>query len=128
MNQHVKRTQRDYTLAFKLAVVEQIEAGEMTYKQAQARYGIQGRSTVLRWLRQHGHQDWSSPRDVKTSGSYVMKEALPQTPEQRIKELEKQLELSQQKAQFFETVVNVLKKDYGISVKKLPGKPSRTKT
>ncbi|KGA00938.1 transposase, partial [Cobetia amphilecti] len=32
MNQHVKRTQRDYTLAFKLAVVEQIEAGEMTYK------------------------------------------------------------------------------------------------
>jgi len=57
-----------------------------------------------------------------------MKEALPQTPEQRIKELEKQLELSQQKAQFFETVVNVLKKDYGISVKKLPGKPSRTKT
>lgn len=128
MNQHVKRTQRDYTLAFKLAVVEQIEAGEMTYKQAQARYGIQGRSTVLRWLRQHGHQDWSSPRDVKTSGSYVMKEALPQTPEQRIKELEKQLELSRQKAQFFETVVNVLKKDYGISVKKLPGKPSRTKT
>ena len=128
MNQHVKRTQRDYTLAFKLAVVEQIEAGEMTYKQAQARYGIQGRSTVLRWLRQHGHQDWGSSRDVKTSGSYAMKEALPQTPEQRIKELEKQLELSRQKAQFFETVVNVLKKDYGISVKKLPGKPSRTKT
>lgn len=54
MNQHVKRTQRDYTLAFKLAVVEQIEAGEMTYKQAQARYGIQGRSTVLRWLRRSG--------------------------------------------------------------------------
>lgn len=128
MNQHVKRTQRDYTLAFKLAVVEQIEAGEMTYKQAQARYGIQGRSTVLRWLRQHGHQDWSPSRDVQTSRSYAMKEAPPQTPEQRIKELEKQLELSQQKAQFFETVVNVLKKDYGISVKKLPGKPSRTKT
>ena len=57
-----------------------------------------------------------------------MKEALPQTPEQRIKELEKPRELSHQKAQFFETVVNVLKKDYGISVKKLPGKPSRTKT
>ncbi|SKA65532.1 hypothetical protein SAMN02745132_03975 [Enterovibrio nigricans DSM 22720] len=32
----------------------------MTYKQAQERYGIQGRSTVLTWLRKHGHLDWSN--------------------------------------------------------------------
>lgn len=42
-----KRTQRDYPLSFKIAVVEQVEKGEMTDKQAQLRYGIQGRSTVL---------------------------------------------------------------------------------
>ena len=30
-----KRTQRDYPLSFKIAVVEQVEKGEMTYKQAQ---------------------------------------------------------------------------------------------
>jgi len=59
MDQGVKRTQRDYSLTFKLAVVDQIEKGELTYKQAQARYGIQGRSTVLVWLRKHGRQDWS---------------------------------------------------------------------
>ncbi len=53
-----KRTQRGYTLAFKLAVVEQVEKGELTYRQAQARYGIQGRSTVLVWLRKHGRQGW----------------------------------------------------------------------
>lgn len=46
-----KRTQRDYTLAFQLSVVEQVEKGELTYRQAQARYGIQGRSTVPVWLR-----------------------------------------------------------------------------
>jgi hypothetical protein len=51
---------------------------------------------------------------------------LPLTPEQRIKELEEQLTLSNQKAQFFEAVVNVLKNDYGVSVvKKQPGKSSR---
>ena len=55
-----KRTQRDYTLGFKLSVVEQVEKGELTYKQAQNRYGIQGRSTVLVWLRKHGKLDWSS--------------------------------------------------------------------
>ena len=52
-----KRTQRDYTMGFKLAVVEQVERGEMTYKQAQREYGIQGRSTVLVWLRKHGSLD-----------------------------------------------------------------------
>ena len=52
MESGIKRTQRDYTLAFKLAVVEQqVEKGELTYKQAQQRYGIQGRSTVLVSLR-----------------------------------------------------------------------------
>ena len=35
MGQGVKRTQRDYSLTFKLALVEQIEKGELTYKQAQ---------------------------------------------------------------------------------------------
>lgn len=30
-----ERTQRDYPLSFKIAVVEQVEKGEMTYKQAQ---------------------------------------------------------------------------------------------
>lgn len=51
---------------------------------------------------------------------------LPLTPEQRIKELEQQLEVMSQKAQFFEAVVTVLKNDYGVSVvKKRPGKSSR---
>ena len=50
-----------------------------------------------------------------------------QTPEQRIKELEQQLALMSQKAQFFEAVVDVLKNDYGVSiVKKRPGKFSRS--
>lgn len=30
MDQGVKRTQRDYSLSFKLAVVDQIEKGELT--------------------------------------------------------------------------------------------------
>lgn len=54
MDQDVKRTQRDYPLSFKLSVVEQIEKGEMTWHQAQHRYGIQGSSTSLYWLRKYG--------------------------------------------------------------------------
>ena len=32
MNTGERRSQRDYTLAFKLSVVEQVEKGKMSYK------------------------------------------------------------------------------------------------
>jgi transposase-like protein len=122
-----KRTQRDYPLSFKIAVVEQVEKGEMTYKQAQLRYGIQGRSTVLTWLRKHGHLNWAPGLPHLANRELPMNQpTLPLTPEQRIRELEEQLELVTQKAEFLDAVVNVLKNDYGISViKKRPGKSSR---
>ncbi len=126
MEQGVKRTQRDYSLTFKLAVVDQVEKGELTYKQAQVRYGIQGRSTVLVWLRKHGRQDWSHGASIRTDRRTMVTTPKDLTPEQRIKELEQQLQVMSQKAQFFESVVDVLEKDYGVSiVKKRPGKSSR---
>lgn len=124
MKQRIKRTQRDYTLAFKLAVVDQVEGGELTYRQAQARYGIQGSSTVLKWLRRYGHQGWNSGTATRPTRSATMP-TFPPTPEQRIKELEERLRVAEQKAQFFEAVVDVMEKDYGVSVKKRLGKSSR---
>lgn len=58
--QRVKRTQRDYSFAFKMMVLHEVEKGQITYKQAQVKYGIQGRSTMLEWSRKHGQQDWTS--------------------------------------------------------------------
>ena len=114
-----KRSQRDYSLAFKLAVVDQVEKGEMTYKQAQDRYGIQGRSTVLVWLRKHGRLDWSLGSPFN-QGEKAMSEPTHLTPEQRIKELEQQLYETQRKAELFETIIDVLKRDHGVSIVKKP--------
>lgn len=126
MDQWVKRTQRDYPLAFKLAVVDQVERGELTYRQAQERYGIQGASTVLVWLRKHGRQDWEEASSGRKGLQKMSGPPKPLTPEQRIKELEIQLKEAQEKAQFFEAVVTVLKRDYGVKVAKKPvGKSSR---
>jgi len=75
-----KRTQKDYSLAFKLAVIAEVEKGALTYNQAQVKYGIQGRSTVLIWLRKHGRLNWES--------SPTMKEA---NPAKKIRELESKL-------------------------------------
>jgi len=119
MKSTTKRTQKDYSIAFKLDVVEQIERGELTYKQAQDKYGIQGCSTVLIWLRKHGRLDWSKGTPIFLTRAFTMtKSKLPQTPELRIKELEKKLADSQLKAQFFEAVVNVLETNYGVRITK----------
>lgn len=115
MTTPLKRTQQDYSLAFKLSVVDQVEKGELTYKQAQDKYGIQGCSTVLVWLRKHGNLDWSKGTPPYHLGQTTMSNT-PLTPEQRIKELEQQLRDTQQKAEFFEAVVDVLKRDYGVSI------------
>lgn len=53
---------------------------------------------------------------------------LVQTPQQRIKELEVQLKLANEKAQLFEAVVEVLKKDYGVRVVKKPSGGSSRKS
>ena len=127
MESGVKRTQRDYTLSFKLAVVEQVEKGDLTYKEAQERYGIQGRTTVLVWLRKHGRQNWGPMAHYgRMTDPSQAKNIQALTPEQRIKELEVQLKEAREKSQFFEAVIDVLKKDYGVRVVKKPaGKSSR---
>ncbi|CAH1547156.1 transposase [Vibrio rotiferianus] len=107
-----KRSQRDYTMGFKLAVVTQVEKGEMTYKQAQAHYGIQGRSTVLVWLRKHGKLDWSKP--IEHSPMSKSKE----TPAQKIKRLEKALANAEMKNMIYGDMVELLKDEYGIDLEK----------
>ena len=106
-----KRTQRDYNLGFKLAVVDQVEKGELTYKQAQKTYGIQGRSTVLTWLRKHGKLDWSLPRSSPMNRSQ-------ETPEQKIKRLEKELEDERLRNLLLNEMVDIMDRDYGAGLRK----------
>ena len=112
-NREEKRTQRDYNLGFKLAVVAQVERGEMSYKQAQAAYGIQGRSTVLKWLRKHGSLSWSNPR-VHTMSSPQTKE----TPAQKIKRLEKQLADERLKNEILNRMIDLSDGQHGTSIRK----------
>lgn len=118
MKSTTKRTQKDYSLAFKLAVVAQVEKGEMTYKQAQDQYGIQGCSTVLVWLRKHGRLNWRKGTPKYSSEATDMSKSTPLTPEQKIKALETELADTKLKAQFFEAIVDVLDKDFGVRITK----------
>ena len=57
---YVKRTQKDYTMSFKLQIVQEIERGQLTSTEATKKYGIQCRKTVVQWLRKFGNFDWEN--------------------------------------------------------------------
>lgn len=118
-----RRSSRDYSLAFKLQVVQQVEKGELTYKKAQKHYGIQGRSTVLVWLRKHGTLDWTLPKQ------YTLDNDKELSPEQRIKRLESALKDEQDKNQIYKTMFDILQKEHGVALpkKSLPNQSKGSK-
>ena len=95
--QGTRRSQRDYSLAFKLQVVSEVEKGELSYKQAQRKYGIQGRSTVLVWIRKHSILDWKELPVMSHK----------KTPEQRIKELETLLAKEKEKVHVLNVAIDI---------------------
>lgn len=121
-NQYIKRTQKDYTMTFKLQVVSEIERGSISTSAAKKLYGIQSRSTIVGWLRKYGKFDW-----INQTPSHM-----PKSPEQRILELEqkvkllekqknfleKQVETADKKAIIFDMMIDIAEKEYNISIRK----------
>ena len=54
--EYVRRSQRDYSMPFKLAVVLEIERGETSIFSTQRKYGIQGNATVINGIMEKN--DW----------------------------------------------------------------------
>ena len=50
----------DYSLSLKLQIVNPIEKGKRTTTQAQRKYGVQSRSTIVNWPRKYGNFDWEN--------------------------------------------------------------------
>lgn len=119
---YVKRTQKDYTMSFKLQIVQEIESGQLSPTQATKKYGIQCRKTVVEWLRKFGNFDW----DNQTTST------MPKSPEQKIMELEAKVKLlekqksfleqqafvTDKKAIIFDMMIHIAEKEYQIDIRK----------
>jgi len=117
-----KRSQRDYSLSFKLQIVQEIEQGRLSVRGAQRMYGIQGSATVITWLRKHGNFDWENQTPSH----------MPKTPEQKILELEAKVKLlekqkafleqqasqADKKAIIFDMMIDLAEKEYKIDIRK----------
>ena len=121
---YVKRTQKDYSMSFKLQVVAEVESEELSINGALRKYGIQGHSTVLAWIRKYGTFD----------REYQIQRIMAKTPEQKILELEqkvrllerqnasleKQVDTSEQKAVIFDMMIEIAEKEFKIPIRKKP--------
>ena len=93
-----KRTQKDYTLAFKMQIVEEVESGQLSQDGAQRKYGIQGSATILVWLRKHGRLDWS-PKAHSMSKK--------PSPNKKIAELEKKIKRLEAEKTILNTAIDI---------------------
>ncbi|OCA79638.1 transposase [Chryseobacterium contaminans] len=121
-NQYIKRSQKDYSLSFKLAVVKEVESGSIGNRAAMRKYGIQGHGTITEWRRKYGTFDIDNRSQCKAM----------QTPEQKIKELQEKLKRLEHHNQYLETrltesedkaaildkLIDLAEEEYLISVRK----------
>jgi transposase len=103
-----KRTQRNYSLAFKLQVVKEIERGELNFNQADRKYGIQGNCTVANWVKKFSNLSWDELPIV----------SMKKTPEQRIKELEALLAKEKEKVQVLNMAIDVADEHFNTNIRK----------
>ena len=90
---YIKRTQKDYSLEFKLSVVREIESGSIGIAAARRKYGIQGHGTIREWRRKYGTLD----------KDYQIGAPMSKTPQQKIFELEQKVRLLEKEKAFLET-------------------------
>jgi transposase-like protein len=107
-NSNLRKSQKDYSLAFKLELVDQVEKGQLTYKQAQVKYGIQGRITVLVWLRKHGSLDWKSKTPMKDK----------QPPRKKINALEAKIKRLEEEKMILNRAIDIADESFGTNIRK----------
>ncbi len=121
-NEYVRRSQKDYSMSFKLQVVLEIESGELSIRAARRKYGIQGGNTVTSWVRKYGTFDWENqtPSNMPRSQEQKLLEL-----EQKVKLLEKQkaflerqVETADKKAIIFDMMITLAEKEYNIPIRK----------
>lgn len=83
----VRRIGIRYSEAFKVAVVRELEAGEVPFSQISHKYGIRGACTVQKWARKYGRGDIGKTIRVDTPKAINERDEL----KQRIRALEKAL-------------------------------------
>ena len=131
--EYVKRTQRDYPMSFKISVVKEYEETKTSLGELSRKYGIQGSQTVRTWINKFGTIDWQN-RTLQPMAKSKDQELLELRERVKVLErknarLEKELEVKDMKAEFFDLMIDIAEEEYGVDIRKKcsPGQSSDTR-
>ena len=101
-----KPTYQGYSYAFKVAIVDRIEQGQISQNQAAKEYDV-SRSAIQKWVKKNGNLD----KKLRSMGG--------KSPKQEIAELKKKLKEAETAALIWKTAVEILEEDFQIDAKKV---------
>lgn len=131
-NGYVKRTQKDYSMSFKLSVVKEVETTEIGLCAIARKYGIQSESTVKRWMEKYGTFDWTNIKggNMPKSKDQELLELQEKVKmlERKNARLEHELEMKDHKVALFDLMIEIAEKDLKVDIRKniLPGQSKDT--
>lgn len=105
-----------YDEAFKIRVVKEVESGLLSKDASRRKYGIRGKTTVLSWCRKYGRKDYPY-----MPGNISKKKLTLDEKDQRIAELERQVQQARISIDALESLIEVANEMYGTDLKKKVG-------
>jgi len=107
-----KKKYKTYSYALKREVVYQVTSGKMFINQARKHYNINGKNVIYNWIEKYGLLFYNPNKTY----------AMQKSPNDRIKQLLKEVEELKFQKEIFLDMHQVLIEEFGVDVKKyLPG-------
>ena len=104
----IKATERwknQYSYAYKMEIIEQVENGHLSQNQASKRYGV-SRKTIASWLKKYGNFE----KKLKEMGG--------KSPTQEIADLRAKLRVLEDENVVWHAIFDIIKDEYGEEVVK----------
>lgn len=117
---HVKKPDyKKYEVSFRRWLVSEIDSGRMSIEEARKRFDLPDHFSTL--YRQHWHPRYSEELHVSLSLMSSKERANNEALENRIQELEKQLELARMKNVALNSMIDIAEQDYKLEIRKKSG-------
>ena len=109
-------------MSFKISVVREYEETDTSLGALSRKYGIQGSHTVRTWINKFGTFDWQN-RTLQPMAKSKEQELLELREKVKVLErknarLEKELEVKDMKAEFFDLMIDIAEEEYGGDIRK----------
>lgn len=111
----------DFSEAFKMHVMHEIEMGRLTQGEANRKYNILGHSTIMKWRRKYGLVKSQSTLAKERQAMMANAEDELLRLNNEVKALRQELDDARMKNVVLETLVDIAEKEFEIPIRKKAG-------